>query len=333
MWMMLRRLVLAGLLAIMLHQICLANHEQGHVEPALRNSPLIDAILNPQLQLPGPSPSSLVPTDISSIGGSLGRAQGLEGKLTRRPGARTAEDKRWQLKRDDRYSFTGQWLPFWTDNTVADAVSDRAIAQAHDKARPASRREGQIEERVVLLGKEAPREAVFMATWKASYTRKSQNELVLSDGAILLKTGDKPVFVSLELHNQKVTAQFAGATISMISLMDARPIVLNLTDKHRGACSLFVHAAAQAQSVKCGPGEVAEIYARDTQPASNIVASEILVTQALDNNFAIQIAKYNCVAALKRYNIARNLSRNDVERVIKTAAALAYIRRPSAAKQ
>lgn len=318
--------------------IALAHHGEHHHEPPViphieHQAPLPEPLPEPsatqslpQFQAPLLPAHSLVPTDVSSLGGSLGRAQGL-GQKFRRFAPRDAGARRWQIVQDPRYEFSGAWIPFWSD---ADEDS-RALSQRdtdHDGAfrDTMTRQQGRVEQVVVLPEAIKSKQPMFMATSTARYLRDGKNELLLSEGALLVRASSKPVFVAMHVQGKRITARFSGCTISMVSLLDGRAIILNLTEKCCGACSMLIPVAGRTQPMTIGPGQIAEVYPAGTAPTSHSVAAKIIAAQPLDDLLCLQIARHHYIAALKRYNISRSLPKPDVNRVLKTAAALAYVR-------
>jgi hypothetical protein len=173
-----------------------------------------------------------------------------------------------------------------------------------------------------------PHRTTFMPTRGARYGRISDNELMVADGAVLVKGGDKPVIVSTEVNRQKVMTQIRAGAVVMISGLDGRATVLNLTDSGPGSCALLIPSGSNGKykSVNVGMGQVAELYINDgMEPASTIVSYRTIDKQDLTNGVGLLLAQYDYLAAMKRFNLSFALPSNDLNKVLKTMAATAQL--------
>src|SRR5579875_202158 len=171
--------------------------------------------------------------------------------------------------------------------------------------------------------------AAFMPTRGARCIPLSANELMVSDGAVLLRGGDKPVVVSCEVNRQKVMVEVKSGALIMVSALDGRATVLNLTDSAPGSCTLLLPSMEKVipyQSVAVESGQVAEFYVNDgLEPASTVLSYRTIARKNLAGGVAVLIAKYDYLAAMKRFNLSFALPSQDLNRVIKTMAASATL--------
>jgi hypothetical protein len=173
-------------------------------------------------------------------------------------------------------------------------------------------------------------EASFMPTRGARYGRVSNNELLIADGAVLVKGGDSPVIVSTEVNRQKVMVNIKSGAVVMVSALDGRATVLNLTDSSPGSCTFYLpgESGKPYETVSVGTGQVAEFYIDDgLEPASTVVSYRVIDKKNLPGKVGVLIAKYDYLAAMKRFNLSFALPMPDLNRVMKTMAASAYLMR------
>ncbi|MBI4533122.1 MAG: hypothetical protein HY711_04170 [Candidatus Melainabacteria bacterium] len=313
----------------------LAHHGEDHHEPPMP----------PPVQLPAPPPpppppqqstsqttphfivpstgfsGAIAPTDTSGIGGSLGHAQGLQQKLDctckDKPGKHTHTPL---VPTDPRYDFTGQWLTFHHSQA---GNYDVDTDENNPREDITGRKIGRVVENVSAAQSRKHKEALFMPTKDAQYQREADG-LMLTKGALLVKANHTPLSILMMISGRRVNAKVGGCAISMVSLAEDRPIVVNLTDKCCGACSVTVGEADSQRTIAVGTGEVVEIFASTSQPASRVVASKVLTTQDMGDGLSVQVARHHYVTTVKRYNICKCLPKEDMQRVLKTAAALLY---------
>lgn len=330
-------------------QVARADHEHEHHEPPPLPTPIIEA--PPPAPPPPPSTSTpsvlpqftfqplilptsnLAPTDTSSIGGALGRAKGLPGLIEGFRSAGGPKPAKITIPRDNRYSFTGNWIGMDQDNSTiwnedaSDLLSNSILSPFAESHKGRVSYTSQAELR--------PEESLFMPIDNAHYTRVTSNELEVRDGAVLVKTGKKPVFVSTHIKGKKVLTKVDGGAMAMVSNMDDKATVLNLHDCRCGSCVMCCCSESDREktvSVPVEVGQIAEMYATDNSQTTgagnaNGTGSKVLAEHKIENGLAVKVFKCHYVSAIRRFNLDRALSAKDLNRLLKTAAATMYAQR------
>ncbi len=304
-------------------------HEEGPEPPGffdihdLQQFQLPPSITNPEgANFPQLAPP-ILPTDVSGLR-SGPDASKLQQAPT--PAQLTPEQVAALSAPDSRYQFTGEWILFSSQYSaiLPSQTEYRLVAfEPSDNSIHFGRVE-QIESHPPKSG-----EPAFMPTKDAKYSKINDEHLALQSGAVLVKAGDHPVFVSTEVAGEKVMTRVTGGALAMISAFDGRATTLNLTDKCCSALVLYAPTADRLKqhSVTMRPGEIAEVYAPNDQPKSNLVATKIDVNQRLSNNFGLLVSQCNYVRALKKFNLTAVMGKPELDRVLKTAAAIRYLHR------
>jgi len=270
------------------------------------NAGIINSIQSSVPQLSGSVTTTAQPNTILPTDATTGRRAAIRNQQQADLGAMFAKDP--------RFVFVGKWLPF-ASNAVASPVSPVALV-THAGA-------DQQSATAVKLGASEP---AFMPTKDASYTQKNNDHLRLSDGAVLVRAGKWPVYVSTSLDGQDVVTRIAGGSLVLVSAFDGKPTVLNLTDKSLGdvTMTLPTNEGAGSRSIHPKPGQIAEAYKLDCQPTSNIVATRIDLNQRLSDQYGLLVCQCHYLRALKKFNLVATLPKGEMQRVLKTAAAVGY---------
>jgi hypothetical protein len=216
--------------------------------------------------------------------------------------------------RDPRFVFIGKWLPF-ASNAMASPFSPVALV-THD---------GTAQQSAAVV-KVSASEPAFMPTRDASYLQKNDDHLLLSDGAVLVRAGKRPVFVSTSLGGQEVLTRIAGGSLVLVSAFDGKSTILNLTDKSLDDVSVTLPTDQRGTLHAIHPkaGQIAEAYKLDSQPTSNLVATRIDVNQRLSDQYGLLMCQCHYLRALRKFNLMAALPKTDMQRVLKTAAAVGY---------
>jgi hypothetical protein len=284
-----------------------------------------------------------VPTDMAGVGGGLGHARGLRHELLG-PDRNTLPDSHGIIvARDPRYSFTGRWHPInWgaarvaavpTVRTLSAVMQPRELAAVPpavpvvvaDQAPAAVGRFRDIDAtRVSALPQ-------FMPTADAQYVINPGNEVQLSSGALLIKSGTgSPVYVSTNINNQALTVRLAKGTLALVSVLDGRLTVGNLSDIGQDSVVVYL-----GDSSRCDygyspvrVGHLAEVYPTALGCGANdLVAYSVHTRVPLTNGLTFESMRLSYPRALKRFNLTRALCDADLRQVIKTAAAVSYLDR------
>lgn len=177
------------------------------------------------------------------------------------------------------------------------------------------------------------RGAAFMPTRGARYARLASNELGVSDGAVLVRGAISPVVISSEMNKGKIMTQVRNGAVVMVSALDGRYTVLNLTDAGPGSCEVVVPDKSGYKKLNVGMGQVAEVYINDgMEPSTTILAYRTLDKKGLPNGLGVALSQYDYLAAMKRFNLSFALPRQELKKVLKTMAATAYVMRGRTSK-
>ena len=171
--------------------------------------------------------------------------------------------------------------------------------------------------------------AAFMPTRGARYGTLSRNELMIADGAVLVKGADDPIIVSAEVNRQKVMTSIKSGAVVMVSAVDGRLTILNLTEKALDSCVIYMPGpgGARHKTITVGNGQVAELYIDDgMEPPSTVLAFRVIDKKKLEGGVGLLLAKYDYLAAMKRFNLNFALPAPDLNKVLKTMAATAYMK-------
>lgn len=270
-----------------------------------------------------PPGGSFLPTDATGIGGSLGRAQGLGNQVVA-PGqgeGLSFKEMMRMVERDKRYDFAREWTTFTAEELVAD---DDAVV-AGEPIHPAM---SELHAgKVVHTAKSQPskgKEPAFMPTSSARITKVGPDELTIADGAVLLRAGNRPFFVTTNVGGQKIRTRIHGNVLSLVSVLDNRLTIANLTDLCCGACTAYVPSSKPGQfhSVYVSIGEIAEIRPPEEKESKTLpIATKMLSSHKLADGMQMQVFRYHFFSLFKRFNIAQALPKEDLTKVLKTQAA------------
>lgn len=263
-------------------------------------------------QLPVIAPNMLVPTDMAGIGGGLGYARGLKNQLIRKG---PTPQKIQLIARDSRYDFSGDWLPF------KENPADQKQAAA-PSGQNSIKHTLNVEKWVVSTRYKSP---LFMASRGTDYTR-GVNELTVTSGSVIVRAGSEPVTVFISHNGNKIPVKISSDALALVSVLDDKPIVLNLTDRCCGAVVVQLPSDKPDQSrLSLGVGEMFELHANHDKPFSTYLASHIIEKKDAGNEQSYQLTRCHYLSVIRRFNLDKSLDRGDLSRVLKTAAALAHV--------
>lgn len=264
-----------------------------------------------------------VPTDATGLGGSLGRAQGLRERLLG-PDRNTLPDSHGCIvARDPRYNFTGRWNSFCPTGVAIVPGARTYAAVIAPNAVPL------ISAPVARFNTDdlAPQ---FMPSGTAKYTVTDGNRLSLTDGAVLIKTGRTPVLVSACVNGETANVKLDGGAFAMVSMMCGRLGVLNLTDNHQDSTVVYLTDKTRGDYgwTPVRIGNLVEVYPNAIGRADDeLVAYTVLNKIPMTNGLTVETLRYSYPRAMKRFNITRALCNDDLQRVLKSAAAVSYVDR------
>lgn len=265
-------------------------------------------------------PGTVLPTDVTGFRSTInGNSQNQPSLSKEEIAALTAKDPRFQ--------FSGEWILFSADYSASLQNSSPYKPVGFAANSQPVMKLGRIERTEVA--KPDLSEPAFMPTVDAEYSKVNDEHLVLRDGAVLVRAGDRPVFVSTKLCDEQVVTRIAGGSIAMVSAFDQHPTILNLTDRCCGAVIAYLpsNEKNKTQSITIKAGQIAEAYKLDSKPTSNLVSTRIDVNTAIGSHCGLLVSQCHYIRALKKFNLVAFLPESDLNRVLKTAAAVQYVRR------
>lgn len=277
-----------------------------------------------RLPLTMPPNGVMLPTDATGIGGALGRAQGLGNKVVA-PGQAEGlsfKDMMKMVERDKRYDFAREWTTFTAEELVSD--NDKAAVD-NEPIHPAinTMHLGKVVHSAKVVQSKG-KEPAFMPTSTAKITKVGPDELEVADGAVLLRAGNRPFYVTTIVGGQKIRTRIHGNVLSLVSTLDNRLTIANLTDLCCGACTAYVPGSKPGQfhSVYVSIGEIAEVRPPEEKESKTLpIATKMLSSHKLADGMQMQVFRYHFFSLFKRYNIAQALPKEDLSKVLKTQAA------------
>lgn len=265
------------------------------------------------LRLPQIFNNPTVPTDFTGLGGGLGHARGLRQQLLG-PEARGVIADARMIKADPRYAFHGRWLPLGT------------LAMTSVRAQLTSPgRDTRVEP--VTVFKAAPgiihSDTRVMPTTNAEYSFENGQEMLLSDGAVLVKTGKNATVISSVIGGKRIPVKVAPEMVALISVMDDRLTICNFLDEEHEGCTAYLFENGGGFELNVPQARLAEIFATGPIAAANPLMA--LGRQAQDRQLAdgryVRMMYFDYAKAMKNYSIARALPANEFDRMLKVAAA------------
>jgi hypothetical protein len=323
--------VLAFSLSLLFASVAYADHDEHHEIPTPVITPALPQAPPPPPPPPAPPPvfnfslpiiapnTTILPTDANMpfLHPSSETIKQLEQKQY------TKEELTELSKADPRYAFTGEWHPF--SSNYASELPDANPFKPVGYETPASLHHGQVEH--LDNSKVTFTEATFMPTRDAEFSKIHDKHLDLGNGAVLVRAGKDPVVISSNVRGHKVKTQISGGAIMMISAFDGKTTLLHLTDKSSGSIvSTLPTDRPDFKTIALAPGQVAEVYDVKDRPTSNLVSTKVHVNERLSEERALLISQCNYVRALKKFNLVPVMQKTDKDRILKTAAAISYIK-------
>ena len=275
------------------------------------NSTTLDGLRIPQI-----FNNPTVPTDTTGIGGGLGHARGLKRELDG-PEAKGVVADAKHIKADPRYVFHGPWLPLGTlaMTTVRAKVATTELGDT-----------GADGERIAVVNTfpvVVHSDTRIMPTANAEYTFESEHGLLLSDGAMLVKTGKGTAVVSSDIGGKRVSVSVAPNSVALMSAMDNKLTVCNFQDGNNEGCTAALSDNGQKFELTVPQARLAEFYPSGSVPAPNQLAAvgREPLDRKLSDGRVVRTMYFDYTKAMKNYSIAQALPSDDFERMLKVAAA------------
>ena len=279
-----------------------------------------------ELNLPAILPNQLFPTDMTGLTDSGPDNELVQKKLQNDPNAPNGAN----TPSDPRYDFSGNWEEF-SGTYTSHGKSTSPYRPVAAYSRQLANRQ-PITSSGGIIHSEIPKsyaEPVFMRTKTAKLVKVNDEHLKLDSGAVLVRAGARPVFVSTVVNGERVMTRVSKAALAMVSSLDNETTVLNLTDDCCGALIAYVPTNSknsQTHPIHIGTGQVVEMHSPGTTPNTTAISTKVLINNPVVSDLAVQVSDANYIAAINRYNLKPVLSYSDMERVLKTAAATVWVR-------
>jgi hypothetical protein len=223
------------------------------------------------------------------------------------------------VARDGRYSFTGRWMPVVEGQTqvaMSPSAGSSTLLRVIPRISDATTGDTTVPQ--------------IMQTADADFALTAANEVTLNKGALLVKGGKQPFHILMPMKNDVSVVRVEEGTFAMVSNLDGRATIANLADSHQDGCMTMLtdraHKTYGEMPVRIG--YMLEIYGNELPAAENRIASYSTLRQLrLENGLSVETMRVNYPFAFKRFNLTRALSEADFKRLVKTAAAVAYLDR------
>lgn len=223
------------------------------------------------------------------------------------------------VARDPRYNFTGRWWQVRPEETQVAMLPNGMTQRTYLRVIP----------RMAAATTGGDNEvAKIMPTVGADYAMSAANEMTLRDGAMLVKGGRKPFHILMPLQHESAVVRIEEGTFAMVSNLGGHVSVANLADTHREGCLTLLTDEVHNRlgEVPARIGQMIEVYPNSLPQGENREASYITTKQLrLANGLTVETMRLNYPRTMKRFNLTRVLSEQDLKRVVKAAAAVAFV--------
>jgi hypothetical protein len=172
------------------------------------------------------------------------------------------------------------------------------------------------------LGPKALAGGAFIPTTSTKLEKIDDTALRLKNGAILVRAANTPVSIHTAYGGSDSAVTVGGRSIALVSLYDNKLIIMNLTDSCCGSVKADLPGKQSKQTLVVESGQILECYTDKQQPNSNWVAVNILVNDRVSKEHCLLVCRVNYIRALKKFQIAKVLPKQEMDRVLKTAAAM-----------
>ncbi|MBX9685228.1 MAG: hypothetical protein K2X27_00925, partial [Candidatus Obscuribacterales bacterium] len=244
------------------------------------------------------------------IGGSLGRAKESLEQL-RVPAKQKSKTSNTLIARDPRFEFSRNWIP----------LLESPASRHKDETDSNGRHIAKVEH--WDFAKKA-KSTLFMPTEDAVF-KLSHNQISLESGAVLVRAEKEAALVHSKISGHPFSVRVAAGALALISNVDGKPFVINLTDRCCGAVVATLPGSEGQRKLSLAVGEIIELFEEHEEPFSTYISSKIIANEKLHLTTKLQLGKCHYTSAMRRYNLDRALEKTDMDRVLKTAAAMVYV--------
>jgi hypothetical protein len=266
-------------------------------------------------------PNIQAPVEPTSITRVPNDAQRIREQVLGVNRSRVPADNHKIVARDPRYNFSGRWWNVRPEQTQVAMLPGGMQERTYLRVIPrmaAATTGGDIDS------------AQIMPTVGATYSVNSANEMLLRNGAMLVKGGKQPFHVLMPIGNDTAVVRIEEGTFAMVSNFGEHVSVANLADTHRTGCLTLLtdRENKKVGEVPARIGQMLEIYPNSLPAGENRDATYISTHQLrLSNGLTVETMRLNYPHTMKRFNLTAVLSDQELKRVVKTAAAVSYLDR------
>lgn len=155
--------------------------------------------------------------------------------------------------------------------------------------------------------------------------------LSLASGALIIEPAAGPVILETQLADRQMQVVLKRGALCLVSNIDDRVIVSNLTDRTRQSCSIVVDNGMSRKPLRLDlrAGQTWEIARRPEE--GHLVAYDAIGYVPVSDNLVAELYRINYPRLLKRFNLINAIDTTTLRHVMKTAAATAHIDRQARA--
>lgn len=294
--------------------------------PGLEGSPF------GQVRLPRILNNPIVPTDVTGPGGGLGHARGVvESILGPEPRGLNIDSR--SVRRNPRFAYGGVWCPFNSDRLALSQPAAETRRSYTWSARPNLIADNpaaasDIHPVPVYRGRiPVPGNGVFlMPTKDCRYTRLTDNEILLDNGGVLVKTTSGSVIISAQAGAQKVMTVIEKGTLALVSTFDNNVSVTTfIANKHKDVGIYLPRPDGKTHELHVPVGTEADVFAKESQalPFNILMANgRRMAREQLVSGARVHTYEFDYPRALRYYGMSNALPAKDYDRLLHVAAAV-----------
>jgi hypothetical protein len=167
---------------------------------------------------------------------------------------------------------------------------------------------------------------MFMPTANTNFGKIDESTVDLKSGALVVRAGSEPIFVHAQVGGKDSKIEIHGKALALVSMLDGKLVVVNLTDSCCASVTVTLPEGSKFPHISVEMGQVLELYNDPQQPDTNLVATKVLVNERLSNTSCLLLSQAHYVRLLKRFQLTQALPKQEMDRVLKTAAAVSHLR-------
>lgn len=159
--------------------------------------------------------------------------------------------------------------------------------------------------------------ARFLPTRDCKFQPIKYDHLALIQGAMLVRPGKEPVFVSQNVNGQKIVTRITRGALTLISAAGGNCLVFSLAKQCCGALVLYPPSADGKSSspVHVGSGQVGEVYSVGGQTLSGNFARGTISERPCTERVALLLAWCDYPKALAIFHLQNVLEPADLQAI------------------